>query len=498
MHRLRHTGPLALLAVLGSLFSSTWIPAAAAPLAQTNLLTNSSFDSGFYSSGGNPDIQVGNGWAAWHEDSGQKSDCPPCNYVLGPKWISEANTALVQQGSHSQHVGNEYDPWHGGVFQTVTATPGARARFTAYIRVRASNEQYPDPSYTNFIANGQVGIDPNGSGNWTSGVSWSGTVNSHDTWQPVSIEATTGAAGKVSVFISANWRGQTAAHLDAWFDNASLETVSALPTSAPGQPTSTPIPPQPGDQFLTPFPTPTPGLDGRIVYVVKPGDSLWRIAAVSGISLEELKALNNLTSDLVTIGQQLVLGAVSQPATPTATPRATVEEGSGSGQSTEPPPATEVAANPPAAAGNICYQLYEDLNGNALRDTGESPVASGQFLISNVNGQPVDSYTTTDDASQEPHCTRDLAVGGYNISVAPPAGYNPTTNTSSPLTLEAGATVNLEFGAQESAVATPASDDAAAPSNAGLRTALYGAAGVVFLLLAAGLAGFLFLSRRSA
>ena len=33
---------------------------------------------------------------------------------------------------------------------------------------------------------------------------------------------------------------------------------------------------------LTEFPTPTPGPDGRIIYIVQDGDTLWRIAAVKG------------------------------------------------------------------------------------------------------------------------------------------------------------------------------------------------------------------------
>lgn len=47
-------------------------------------------------------------------------------------------------------------------------------------------------------------------------------------------------------------------------------------------------------------------------YIVKRGDTLWSISRKTGISVDELKRLNNLTTDTLTIGQVLKLEEVGQ------------------------------------------------------------------------------------------------------------------------------------------------------------------------------------------
>ncbi len=44
-----------------------------------------------------------------------------------------------------------------------------------------------------------------------------------------------------------------------------------------------------------------------ITYIVRPGDTLWFIAQRFGTTVNEIKALNNLTSDILTIGQTLII-----------------------------------------------------------------------------------------------------------------------------------------------------------------------------------------------
>src|SRR5512139_936988 len=70
---------------------------------------------------------------------------------------------------------------------------------------------------------------------------------------------------------------------------------------------------------LTPFPTPTPGPDGRILYKVQPGDTLLRISLIAGVPLDELRGLNNLTGDNIVVVDERMLG-VGGPSEVTPTP----------------------------------------------------------------------------------------------------------------------------------------------------------------------------------
>lgn len=64
-----------------------------------------------------------------------------------------------------------------------------------------------------------------------------------------------------------------------------------------------------GQQLLIPSVT----LDSdEIIYVVKSGDSLWSIAKKYNITVNELKDANNLSSNMLSIGQQLIIPETSE------------------------------------------------------------------------------------------------------------------------------------------------------------------------------------------
>lgn len=261
--KIRHIISAALLLLLTAVFAgSTRSHVAAAPARQgANLLNNASFERP-YSNG------AANGWGRWHQEINSNPKPENCSaaYAARPSWSEETNSDLVLDGFISQHVGNQFDTWHAGVVQDVNVNPGSRYRFSFWARGRASNEQYPAPSNGEVNLGVQARVDPNGSGLWSDGDVVGGAIGSpHDNWQEFSVEVTA-TGNRISVFAAADIRGanQCRAHMDVWFDRASVVEVAppATNTPLPPPPTNTPLPPPPPPPATnTPLPptnTPTP------------------------------------------------------------------------------------------------------------------------------------------------------------------------------------------------------------------------------------------------
>lgn len=68
--------------------------------------------------------------------------------------------------------------------------------------------------------------------------------------------------------------------------------------------------------------TATPNPDGLVIHVVQSGQTLIGIAEAYGLSVAELKALNNLTKDAIYVGDKLIIHPANTPG-PTASPSAT-------------------------------------------------------------------------------------------------------------------------------------------------------------------------------
>jgi hypothetical protein len=237
---------------------------------------------------------------------------------------------------------------------------------------------------------------------------------------------------------------------------------------------------------LTPYATPTADQEGKIYYFVKKDDTLWYISAVTGVSVDQLRALNKLgLNDPITEGMKLLVGvAVPIDATPTYGPMPT---------STPSTP----TATPPPGWGVLCAMLYDDQNGDAIRQETEPSIPGGVFSVSNLDGSVSRTGETT--TSSDPLCFEQLSEEEYTISVAIPDGYNPTTVTSRQVALKAGDQTEMRFGAQPKVETKVETQIIPEPPVSKKKSPLLGILGGGILLLGLGLglyAGFLRLAGK--
>jgi hypothetical protein len=245
---------------------------------------------------------------------------------------------------------------------------------------------------------------------------------------------------------------------------------------------------------LTVFPTPTPGPDGKIIYIVQPNDTLWRISAITNVPIETIRELNGLgLNDTIMPGDKLLIGYA----------------GPSAGASTAGPAPTQAAVTPSPTSspgwGILCVLLYNDVNGDSMRQETEPSIPGGEISVSNRQGtvsltaKTLSGGVATNIVDPTPEergytCFDQLLQGEYLISVAAPEGYNRTTVLNQTLRLEAGQTTQLAFGAQ--ANSELAAETALIPESPG-KSPVMGIIGGVLFAAGIGLGIYAALLRRS-
>src|SRR5512139_1356314 len=132
------------------------------------------------------------------------------------------------------------------------------------------------------------------------------------------------------------------------------------------------------------YATPTPGPDGRIIYIVQAGDSCLRISLLTGVTVDQIRSLNRLneTCDL-SEGMELLIG-FGGPSASSPTP----------GPSPTP---TKVLPTPTPVSGGlaqICVLLYDDVNGDGKRQETELAIAGGAVSVTHLKGEYSQTQTT--------------------------------------------------------------------------------------------------------
>jgi hypothetical protein len=192
--------------------------------------------------------------------------------------------------------------------------------------------------------------------------------------------------------------------------------------------------------------TPTAESNGNIYYIVKSGDTCQSISLLNNISIDQLRAYNQLDlndCDNMRIGKKLLIGIV---------PTAVVTAGP------SPTPTESVPTPMPVIGqGTVCVYLFNDINGNAIAEDGETSIGGGEISITSDAGDFSQTAPTT--ADDNPVCFENINEGSYTISIAIPDGYNATTAQNYKVTLKAGDTSTIDFGAQASSHLTVESGD---------------------------------------
>lgn len=182
-------------------------------------------------------------------------------------------------------------------------------------------------------------------------------------------------------------------------------------------------------------PTSTPDADGNIYYMVQPNDSLWSIAARSGIKLQELLDLNEIEENsVVNPGDILLIAHVDPPATPTVDiPTPTLA-----------PPTPTKTALPVRTA--ICMTAFEDANRDGKLNSNETQLAGVAFTV--FNDQIVVANYITDGLS-EPYCLEALAAGTYHVTRSIAPNEILTTQGDWAMIVTHGSELNLAFGSYQ-------------------------------------------------
>lgn len=464
---------LAMLLFIAAALVMPTAPAFGAPLAQANLLTNADFEA---FSGNTP-----NNWTTWYSEGGGFGKP---EYKRG-----EGNRA---KAGNSASYWSSFFKYDGGFYQTVTVTNGQNYRFTV------SAQGVTDPTGNNIQF--RIGIDPKGGTNATAAsVKWSAAKAPMGAFQDLTLDAV--AEGTtITVFLRSSNDNAVQASESFW-DNANLIAATAAPTNTPG-PTVAPTAGggcTPNSVPIGSIPISTPQPDGSIVHVVARCETLFGISTSYQVDPQQIRQLNNMTTDVIQVGQRLTIQGPTAQVQPTAAPTnipPTQDPNTVAEVPTNAPQATEA---PLISTGSICVRSYSDLNANGSREPQEPNQAGITFAL-NSGESTVDTFTT--DETTDAHCFDDLTSGSYTVSWAA-EGFEPTSDQIWVANLTPGSTVQHDFGvaiAGTVAEGTGEPDTAAPTSGGGLPrvlTAAVAALGVVFFLVGLSAAGyFLFLRQR--
>ncbi|MGI6250156.1 MAG: hypothetical protein ACOYKD_02175 [Anaerolineaceae bacterium] len=236
------------------------------------------------------------------------------------------------------------------------------------------------------------------------------------------------------------------------------------------------------------YATPTPNMDGKIIFVVPAGYNCTQVMLLTNVNIAEIIKLNNLDENCtIQEGQELLIGQISEPdLTQTAQPTPTQD-----------PAQLTPTATPHPGAARICVVLFNDMDGNGMRTDFESYLYGGMVSVNDRVGKVSLTGTTVagDPMTQAvtPLCFNEVPEDTYSVSIAIPDDFNPTTVTNYTITVKAGEIATIDFGAQERIAVNPFTGE---QSSGGKRSPVLAILGGLILLAGLGLGFYMWRQRK--
>ncbi|GAB1422292.1 hypothetical protein MASR2M15_25170 [Anaerolineales bacterium] len=464
--------------------------------AQQNLLNDPGFE-GQYTGRGRGDFNIPSAWGGWWTDT------PKTEAWMNVEPIAFPHPgANKRSGSFSANFGRGSGTFTGAIYQQVANIPaGSNLTATAwvYIENKAGNG-----------AQARIGIGNATGGNPFGDVVWGPWVSQINSWQQLSVQGQA-KGGEVTVFIymTQTWPNDPNQY---YMDDASLvitgqgavtDTQSGTPTGDTGTTTggntggSASVAPSNVVPFVNAQSTRD---DGSIIHVVQGGDTLYSIAVAYGVPASEIKTLNNISNNILMVGQELLIREASKSDDDKAVesvaqlPTRTVKEatqsadGQSSGDSgsdsestavptekptdastpeptdiptetpipytptpvpTAPVKVADTASGDPSAVDSIiCFVVFNDLNQNRIQDPDETFVSGGEILFNDANGVEFGKFTS--DEAEPRQCLETLPPGDYVANASSPAGFGLTTPGRLNVKIQPGTrNFELRFGVAE-------------------------------------------------
>lgn len=455
------------------------------------------------------ECNVPQGWRVWfipHRDT----DPQGVNYP--PAYARTSDPRRVKSGAGAQRLFTENRTFTAGIYRVVSNVKvGSKLRFSMWGQSWSTNDNSPISARPSTDIKLKIGIDPGAEGDaqpspFNGRVVWSAEQDAKDAFAQFTVEVEA-KTSTVIVWTYATMK-DVVRHNEVFWDDALLEVIAPAPTAqtlsdafavAPAvEPTANPT----GGAEAA-----APQMTGGVTYTVKQGDTLFGIALAYNKGLDELRRLNQLDSDLLSIGQVLVIEPpvaqepTSTPPPPDAGSPATQSEPAVAVAQAETPRAVEGEPTPTPSVGALCVQAYFDNDGNGARDPGEDLVPGILFSVTS-GGESKGTYTS--DGVSEPYCFTELPVGAYTVAAMIGSEYVSTTPLNDTANVGGGMNALFSLGIRRAGAAhevieytpTPssgASDGAGAPS---LLAILATVGGALIILGTVGFGVLFFLQSR--